>query len=209
MELVQAINQRKTAKILGNIDQPMKDQIVPRTEIEELLELAKTAPFHFPCHTVHLPNGQETRAPWRIYILDKKKCLELLAWFKSEEINSGKIGQMLATCQYLLQVTWCPEPHDLGFNRFEDNQKNMEHIAGTSAAIENILLGATSKRLANYWSSGGVLREERLYDHLSIPKNQILLGSLFLSPEGMENVQIIGGAHRGKTGDPSNWSKWL
>ena len=61
--------------------------------------------------------------------------------------------------------------------------RNMEHIAAASAAIQNVLLGATARALPNYWSSGGMLRHKELRNFLKIPLNELMIGCLFVFPK--------------------------
>jgi len=87
----------------------------------------------------------------------------------------------------------------------------MEHIAATSAAIQNVLIGATARNIPNYWSSGGIIRTEKIASFLKIPIDQILLGALFLFPEdsSTKDATIKTGALRNKGKEKNTWSKSL
>ncbi|MGY0400334.1 MAG: hypothetical protein ACWIPH_10560, partial [Ostreibacterium sp.] len=117
----------------------------------------------------------------------------------------GKVASMLNTADYLIQATWCPLPRtqQISGTIFDGNIVNMEHIAATGAAIQNILLTATALGHENYWSSGGPLRESSIYTLMNIPKIEILLGSLFIFPsenETNDEVQFLASKRRDKRG---------
>ena len=203
MDLKTIITQRKTQKVLGDIKNHLA-QSTTNYDVKEWLEVAAMAPFHYPS-----PEFQRTELasilPWRTYVLDANACRKLLSFFEEQKIDSGKIGQMLACCDYLVQVTWLPETNHQE-ELFEGNIKNMEHIAAASAFIQNLLLLATENETPNYWSSGGDLRRDVVNEYLQIPSSQILLGSVFLFPEEVENAQIVGGAWREKREGLETWS---
>jgi len=68
----------------------------------------------------------------------------------------------------------------------------MEHIAAGSAAIQNVLLGATSRGKRNYWSTGGaLLRSSGLRKKLNIPMDEILLGAIFIYPQELPAADVV------------------
>lgn len=84
----------------------------------------------------------------------------------------------------------------------------MEHLAAASSAVQNILLGATSKEIPNYWSSGGVLREKSFFDYLGIPEIEILLGAVFLFPQDTKDAEVKNGTNRKDAGNIDHfWNK--
>ena len=212
MSIDNIIKTRKTEKVLSDNQQPISnnDEL-----IEDLLELASTAPYHFKSNS-HFTETKEldSTLPYRFYVADSKKCRSLSDYIEEKEIKAGKIKSMLNTADVLLLVTWLPEIEDYGNVSHEaipfvGNLKNMEHIAAASAAIQNVLIGANSRRLANYWSSGGQLRNEPLRSYIGVPNDEILLGAIFIFPKGIitNDKEVIKGAlrHEGKT--ISSWSK--
>lgn len=207
MNTTEAIISRTTQKVLGDIDVPFNVSS-PSFDINELLYLASRAPYHYPSHESHHKNLTSV-TPWRCYTLNSKTCRSLLSHLKSNNIDAGKIANMLATADALLLVTWLPEPSTDEHQLFEGNIKNMEHIAAASAAIQNILLGATEKEIPNYWSSGGVLREPDMFNLFDIPEQEILLGAVFLFPKNSTSldVTIKSGAWRNKGKELATWSK--
>lgn len=192
----QIIKDRKTLKVLGDINSPLTEPSTISSEtISELLSLAAYAPFHYPCDKEH-QTSLTSIVPWRFYTLNQKSCRGLLSYIKENDINAGKIANMLAAADYLIISTWLPSDVE-GYNTYEKENfpfkgtiKNMEHIAACSASIQNILLGATSREIHNYWSSGGVLREKQIRNLLNVPLNELLLGGIFLFPKGIYKHEI-------------------
>ena len=119
---------------------------------------------------------------------------------------------MLNTANALLQVTWLPDDPitDLEDDLpFKGSLRNMEHIAATSSAIQNMLLTATGLNIPNYWSSGGVLKTNELSKVLEISQNEILLGAIFLFPEDVSKAKVVPGGLRDKKGERSQWTRYV
>lgn len=181
LNTIDSIRTRRTVKVISETALPIK----PRDDmfIEQLMTAAYYAPHHYPCfagHKKHLASP----LPWRFYVLDSENCRRLAAQLVAAE-QGGKIIGMLNTADYLFQATWCPSPAHQSEQQsllFNPSVVNMEHIAGASAAVQNLLLTATALGHENYWSSGGPLREAFVFDLLEIPAEEILLGSLFIFP---------------------------
>jgi hypothetical protein len=127
--------------------------------------------------------------------------------------NAGKIPAMLAAADALILATWLP--HDARLQTattepdFTANLINMEHIAATAAAIQNLLLAASAQSIANYWSSGGVLRHPGVLQTLNIPSNQILLGAIFLFPPAPATAEHVTSKLRSQRTPPPQWSRWV
>lgn len=209
----QVIRDRRTTKVLATQPLPCADAAIPW---EELLEAAGWAPFHRPAHASHL---QETElqgiVPWRFHVLPAAGCRTLRDWLAEREC--GKIREMLASAEALILATWLPNPSvDSAADGtsaeqrllFEPTLENMEHIAAASAAIQNLLLMATARGLPNYWSSGGLLREADLFDRLGIPRQEILLGAIFLFPQApTEQAQTVFSKLRDQRGPHTSWAR--
>ncbi|PID66234.1 MAG: hypothetical protein CR975_03940 [Gammaproteobacteria bacterium] len=184
-DALQAIRQRRTLKVLSQAPLPVK----PRDEnlIHTLIESAYYAPFHYPCHQQYRQD-KVSPLPWRFYVLDSQACRRLRDSLQQAGKKMGKIALMLNSADYLMQVTWCPQPQPQADSDalFAGHLVNMEHIAASGAAIQNVLLTATALGYENYWSSGGVLRETFTYEQLSIESAEILLAALFIFPNQAE-----------------------
>ncbi len=201
------IRQRRTVKVFA--DNPVAEAL-DRHIVEELIATAGWAPFHYPAASVHLKgNTMNALEPWRFYLLDSTACSNLRQ-ILLEEGDRTKIPKMLAAASVMILVTWLPHPSKTGNNQlFEPTQINMEHIAATSAAIQNLLLAATAREIKTYWSSGGRLRKHEQMEKLGIPSSEILLGSIFLWTDKFTNLPTATGKMRQKRGPISQWSKWI
>ncbi len=220
MDTKHAIKQRRTLKVMADEHQPLmtsvEQEIAFRPVINELLELAAQAPFHYTCHRSHQEGELKGALPWRFYVLESSDCRQLLTYLQEQGIDGGKIMGMLAAAKTLIQVTWLPEPMTHSEDKpgvlYEANLKNMEHIAAGSAAIQNLLLAATAKDLENYWSSGGVLRESKVYEYLNIPPKELLLGSIFLFDKQLvqnSGVTVKVGGLAEQRGDIESWATYI
>ena len=211
MNLSKAIEARHTLKVLADPESPwdLPDPCV-KQKISELLAVANNAPYHKPADKSHLSGDLDSPVPWRFHVVDASNCRSLAAKLTQSEVQSGKIGNMLSAADVLVMTTWLPNPSEqhAGFQEFEATLQNMEHIAAGSAAIQNFLLLATAAQWNNYWSSGGVLRSEMVYQWLKIPPAQVLLGAIFLFPADTRGVDVKPGGLRDRKGDANQWSRW-
>lgn len=198
------IRLRRTSKVLGDVT---KRAIFPADfdeQVTRLIETAGHAPFHYPAHNNHRKNGQKSVAPWRFYVCDSQACnllIDILDQFEPQQ--TVKLKRMLAAAGSMVIVTWLPDPSQ--DNTVTLTQRNVEHIAAASCATQNLLLAATAQNIANYWSSGGVLRSEEVYAACGIPINQAFLGAIFLFPVIEDVYDVLPGGLRDKRGEIGDW----
>ncbi len=130
---------------------------------------------------------------WRFHVLDAAACRWLRQRLPVE--NAGKIPAMLAAADALIMATWLP---NAGFQRYrwvmsQDlllTLANVEHIAAASGCDSELAVGCDARSIANYWSSGGVLRLPEVFQLLEIPTDQILLGAIFLFPKEIGDSEL-------------------
>lgn len=212
MDLDTSIRSRQTIKVLAHSEPlPVSE---PRLELEfgplaEILELAGWAPFHRACDESHRSQQLNGIEPWRFHVLLAEDCRRLVRQITSEK--AGKIPAMLSSTEALILATWLPNPPSPEFeltdqHPFEPTLANMEHIAAAAAAVQNLLLAATTRGIANYWSSGGVLRTPVMAE-LGIASTEILIGALFLFPTETGSAEVVGSKLRDKRTPPSSWSQ--
>lgn len=203
----ETIRNRRTVKVLAKQAQPLTDI---RQVVEELVETAAWAPFHLPSHADH-HQGLNSPVPWRFYMLDAAQCRQLAE--QLTEKRYGKIVDMLNSAQALIQATWLPlKLNDDCEELYEPTLANMENIAAASAAVQNLLLAATARNIPNYWSSGGILRSDEIFEQMGIATQEILLGSIFLFPtedETGDEVEHAYSKRRDTRGDVSGWARWV
>ena len=191
MNTTEAIHSRQTAKVLA--DSPWAPSLTQDEQErlrEHLLNLAAKAPYHYKSAERYKTGVQTSSLPFRCYTLDGATCNALASQLASLDPPPGKILNMLWAAELLIITTWLPdvfgtqpEHREMEPLPFVGNLRNMEHIAATGAAIQNMLVGATAEEYPNYWSSGGVLRQEAARKILEIPMEEIMLGAVFIFPK--------------------------
>lgn len=216
MNALEAILSRRTSKVLVDPDKPWEVTGSLKEFLPEILLAAESAPFHYPAHRSHKHPDHDSPVPWRIHCLDGEGCRQLLKIIRTRDVAAGKIPAMLAAAEYLALTTWLPTPGDPSDNPgqyFDPTLENMEHIAAASAAIQNMLIAATARGVPNYWSSGGLLREEEWMKRLDIPASQILLGAIFFFPREEtfphRPMEIAPGKMRSQKGKQSSWVRFM
>lgn len=214
MKTDESIRARKTLKLRVDPENPLpvtkgeefKDTII------ELIELAGKAPFHYESNEEQRSDSLQGIEPWRFHILDGKSCRLFLKALNQEKPMKAPEGirQMLAAADGLILTTWLPERSRKLSRRFHPNLKNMEHIAATGAAIQNLLLAATTRGINAYWSSGGIIRKSQTLEFLRIPNHEILLGAVFLFPdEYPDYVETKTGINTDKRGEIEDFMDWI
>src|SRR6056300_1223500 len=191
MHTTDAINTRKTAKVLADgAWKPCLTEDEQKELCDHLLTLAAQAPYHYKSAERYKTGAQTSSLPFRCYTLDGAACNTLATKLETLSPPPGKILNMLWAAELLIITTWLPDVFGTQPERremeplpFVGNLRNMEHIAATSAAIQNMLVGATAEEYPNYWSSGGVLRQEAARKILEIPMEEIMLGAVFIFPK--------------------------
>lgn len=212
MDIKTAIDTRHTLKVLADPEDPwVGPKPGTRDKLAGLLQTAVQAPFHKPAHEGHRAEPLTSPVPWRFHAIDGQNCRRLLERLQAEDVESGKIKNMLAAADGLVLATWLPNPADepLGFQEYAGTFANMEHIAAASAAIQNLLLLATAEGWNSYWSSGGILRSEMVFEWAGISLAEILLGAVFLFPADTRDVPAKPGALRDQKGPAETWSRWV
>lgn len=202
------IRNRQTSKVLGDIDQPLEPSGLERDQIDCWLKAAGNAPFHYQTERQHREQ-LTSQVPWRMYKLDANACRELLSALKISAPEAGKILNMLAACDALILATWTPDVCEDQGMMFEGTERNMEHIAAASAAVQNLLLLATEGGYRSYWSSGGVLRAPDIFKRFDIPLCEILLGAIFIYPDDVGTSEIKEGKLKDARGALKDWSRWV
>jgi len=214
MNTEEAIQKRKTLKLRANPSDalPVQQSDNFRFLIEDLIQLAGKAPFHHESHQNRRTAELSGAEPWRFHVLDGLNCRNLLDSLNRKIPMKAPEGirQMLAAADALILATWLPEPSRKKTRSFYPNLKNMEHIAATGAAIQNLLLAATSRDINAYWSSGGILRKPQVMRFIDIPEKEILIGAVFLFPAAFpDTVETKTGKNSDKRGDIRDFMRWI
>lgn len=204
------IENPRTFKVMGDLNTPTPIPQGFTQRIEQAMQVASHAPYHYPANSVHLNSSMDSPVPWRFYALQQKDCLNLAEHLIANgDVSSENAGiiRMLAAAGSLVLTTWLPEPSHLPDRILE--HKNTEHIAAASAAIQNLLLAATARNVQTYWSSGGALSSKTCFYLCGIPSREKLLGAIFMFPQAaVRSLEAKPGSLRNKRGEPDQWRTW-
>ena len=160
------IRQRRTIK-----PAQMNGKLIPDDIISLLLELADWAPTH----------GRTE--PWRFIVYSPEKarafCEDHANLYKE---NTTKEKYKDVTYEKLLHSADGASHVMVAYMKRGTNPNipEIEEIAATCAAIQNLLLGAEAHGVAAFWSTSGMVHHEILKDHLELQGEDIVLGFLYL-----------------------------
>ena len=176
------IKERRTVKAAS-----MNGKEIPSEQVEQLLELADWAPTH----------GRTE--PWYFFVYTGEKLKAFgqthgdLYWEhtpedKRLEETKKKQQQSIGGASHLL----------VSVMKRGANPKipQMEEVAAASAAIQNILLGATALGISSFWSTGGMTHHKALKTHLNLADDDMVLGLIYLgytdepAKEGKRNIPL-------------------
>lgn len=165
-QVEQIIKTRRTTKAHG-----MNGETIPDEQIERLLELADQAPTH----------GQTE--PWRFWVYGGKGLDNFgqahadIYWEytdedKRRESKCKKYKRYADNASHVIVVAM----------RAGTNPKipPKEERSAVSAAIQNMLLGATALGLASYWSTGGMIYHPKFKEYVGLEENDEMIGTLYL-----------------------------
>lgn len=162
----QLIESRRTTK-----PPLMNGQHISDEQIEQLLELADWAPTHG--HT----------EPWRFVIYAGEAAQNFCqqhAKLYTQNVPEDKF--MADKYEKLLHMGDNASHVLVAYMHRGDLPKipELEEIAATSCAIQNLLLGATALGIASYWGSGGMAYHPAMKAHLKLRDEDVVLGTLYL-----------------------------
>jgi len=166
VQLESIISGRRTTKAAS-----MNGSVIAEEQILSLLKLADWAPTH----------GRTE--PWYFYV------------FTGESLkNFGKIH-----AQLYWENTLEENRKDTTFQNLQNSVEKVSHlviavmkrganpkiprleeIASTSAAIQNLLLGASASGIAAIWNTGGMTHHQAMKDYLQLQQDDIVMGLIYL-----------------------------
>jgi len=160
------IKKRRTVK-----PAKMNGKAVPDEQVKQLLELADWAPTHK--HT----------EPWRFVVYSGQKAKEFVSghaelYRKSiaeDKFNNDKYEKILGNGNNLSHLIVCIMKRDE-----QKRVPEIEEISAAAAAIQNILLGATSLGIANFWSTGGMTHSDAMKEFLGLNFDDNVMGLIYL-----------------------------
>jgi nitroreductase len=149
----------------------MNGRIIPDSTIEELIEIANWAPTH------------GYTEPWRFIVIGSKRVKEFTlrhadlyrqttssSSFVQEKYN--KLASLGENVSHII-IAW--------MKRIPTHKiPEIEEISATSAAIQNLLLAATSKGIVSFWSTSGLTHHQALKDEFKLGDEDLVLGIIYL-----------------------------
>ncbi|MFZ1800562.1 MAG: nitroreductase [Chitinophagaceae bacterium] len=164
--LAQIIHQRRSIK-----PAQMNGKKIHDTDIEELIALADLAPTHG--HT----------EPWR-FIIYSGIALQNFCTHFSDLYKKYQAAEKFNPSKYEKMQAWPSQASHLiiTYMHAGTNPKipEQEERAAVAAAIEHILLGATAKGIASFWSTTFPIYHNAFKDYLELSENDAPMGLLFL-----------------------------
>lgn len=149
----------------------MNGNQIPDEQVHQLLQLADWAPTH------------GNTEPWQFFVFagnEKVKAFckdhsDLYAAEAGENANSTTVNNLLHMGDLASHLI-------IAVMKRGDLPKipALEEIAATSAAIQNLLLGAQAMGLAAYWGSGGMVYNPAMKTYLQLREEDVVLGAIYL-----------------------------
>ena len=217
-ELVKrVIESRRTFKVMGDPQAPVKIDSetadLYRPIVTSAIASADWAPFHYDRALDNVPQ------PWRVTLLWHESCQKIAAnfyeWF--DDVKPGnKLPAMLGACGACVLVSWLPQfesgkagDDSQQIAKSKQIQIDSEHLAATSAYVQNLMLLLTAANMGTYWSSGGQFCGRAMMDRLGMPEPQQLLAAVFVEfPDTNDaEVQRVSGKLADKRAGVETWLK--
>lgn len=165
-ELADIISSRRSTKPIS-----MNGRLIPEEQIQKLLELANWAPTH------------ALTEPWR-FIVFEGNAMQKFAHDQAELYKSNTLAENFKEASYEKIRTNCElvSHNILVYMKRGDNPNIpvLEEICAVAAAVENLLLGASSAGIAALWSTGGVTLSSALKDYLQLAPDDLIIGQIYL-----------------------------
>ena len=217
------IRARRTSKRLRDPDEARADRsslsTARRDELDAMLAVAGEAPFHRRVADEHRRGELDSAVPWRFHVLERPTCLALLDAIEARATADpdskwarawkSKIPELLAGASACVLATWLPDPVEGDAGTPDFTERNVEHVAAASAAVQNLLLAATARGWSSYWSSGGILKDPDAFALLGVPASQELLGAVMLGAPDAPHVRDIPGGLREERAERAGWMRTL
>lgn len=157
----------------------MNGNIIPDEQINQLLELADWAPTH------------GNTEPWRFVVYGGEGV-------KTFSKDHADMYKLVTSPEKYLQANYDKILHNgdkvshiiIAIMQRGNLPKipAIEELSAVSAAIQNILLGASSLGIAALWSTGGMVHNQVMKDYYKLKEEDIVVGQIFLGYADTETV---------------------
>ena len=164
--IASVIKERRTTKFAS-----MNGNIIPESTMHQLLELANWAPTH----------GRTQ--PWYFYIYtggSLKQFGHTHAGLYKQHTHEDSYKE--ETYEKLLHAVDKVSHLLVAVMKRGDNPKipQLEEIAATSVAVQNIMLAATALNIASFWSTHGMTHQPALKEYLQLREEDVVLGLIYM-----------------------------
>lgn len=189
-EVTEIIKARRTTK-----PDKMNGRVIADEELLEMLAAADWAPTHAKTE------------PWRFVVFNQEKAGDFAvrhadlfklnsdpATFTQPKYdNLVRLGQNVSH----IVIVW--------MKRIPNHKiPEIEEVSATAAAIQNLLLTATAKGIASFWSTGGLTHHPAMREELGLGEEDRVLGILYL---GYTDVPFTEGSRIIPLSEKVEWRK--
>lgn len=149
----------------------MNGGVIADEEVQEILQLADWAPTH------------ARTEPWRFVVYSNEQvfpfCQIHADLYKQ---NTDETFFLQAKYDNLLHMGDKTSHIVIAYMVRTPTHKipEIEEVAASACAIQNILLGATSKGISSFWSTGGLAHHPALKEYLKLGKEDRVMGIFYL-----------------------------
>jgi nitroreductase len=173
----------------------MNGSIIEDETINELLSLANWAPTHAKTE------------PWRFKVISNSKVKEFTQrhadLYKENTDVAGytklkydKIKMLGDNVSHII-IAW--------MKRVANHKiPEIEEIAATAAAVQNLLLAATAKGIVSFWSTSGLTHHPAMHKELNLGEEDKVLGIIYL---GYSDEPVKEGSRVIPLSDKIEWVK--
>jgi nitroreductase len=210
--LSEIIRKRKTSKVFGRPEQPVRLGPAATRQFDPLVRqavaVAGLAPFHFA------RNIEGIAEPWRVTVLWWEACRSLALELPELGLDlkpGNKLPALLSACGAAILVHWLRANPDEIDDAARREETNSEHLAAASAYVQNLLLLLTAAELESYWASASPLDLPPLKHRLGIPANRKLVGAILVGYPLAETAELerAGGGNHARRAPAEAWSREL
>lgn len=170
--MMQAANIERVIRTRRTIKpEKMNGRVIPDETITELLAMADCAPTH------------ARTEPWRFIVIANQQVKAFAErhanlWKEvtdPEKFTQQKFNNLLALGENTSHIVM------VWMKRVPTHKiPEIEEVAATAAAIENLLIAATAKGIASFWSTGGITHHERMKKEFNLGEEDKILGIIYL-----------------------------
>jgi len=137
-------------------------EAIEKIKIEALLEAANWAPTH------------GFTEPWRFIVYDKNS-VSYKSETTAEQYLDKKFNKIKFRGKNCSHIIVC-----INKRGDKNNIPEIEELAATSCAIQNILLCATENNIATFWSTGGMCYHPKFKEQFGFSEQDKVLGIIYI-----------------------------